>query len=406
MPSVKKAKILIVDDTPENVIVLAACLEKLYEIVSASNGADAITIAREQQPDLILLDILMPVQDGYEVCQVLKEDSRTSSIPVIFVTAMSSVRNEERGFGLGAVDFIHKPFSLPVVLVRIATHLRLKQHSDLLGSMVAERTADLEQAVLELRGAKDAAEAANRAKSEFLANMSHELRTPMHAILNFAALGAQKTGLVADDKIRGYFKRINTTGSGLVSLLNELLDLSKLEADKMEFLMEEADLHQIIFGVVEEFGAMLEDKGCQVCLAPVNFDCRAWFDREKIGQVVRNLLSNALKFSSSGTTIDVELGETMLSQQQVGSGLHRPGLTVTVRDQGVGIPEDELELIFDKFEQSSKTKNGAGGTGLGLAISREIIKAHGGVVKAENNVDQGAALTFTIPRASEALKGV
>lgn len=270
----------------------------------------------------------------------------------------------------------------------------LQVHRDELERLVLERTA-------ELLAAKNAAEAANRSKSEFLANMSHELRTPMHAILSFSRLGLKRTADVGDapDKLKQYFGRIDQSGERLLALLNDLLDLSKMDAGAMHYDFEHADLRATTQAVLQEIDPLSRERGVRLEFGADLKDHRAWFDPTRIGQVVRNLVWNAVKFTPSGRHVRVRIEATELpaGRRQADSGTVA-GLRLTVTDEGVGIPESELDAVFEKFVQSSKTKSGAGGTGLGLAICREIVMAHGGRIWARNNSAGGAELIVELPR--------
>lgn len=247
------------------------------------------------------------------------------------------------------------------------------------------------------------AEMANRAKSEFLANMSHELRTPMHAILGFSSLGSNKVSKVDNKKISGYFMRINESGQRLLFLLNDLLDLSKLEAGRMDFDFAENDLQESITIIVDELAPLFIERSLTVDVEPSSVNTLAMYDSEKIEQVIRNLLSNAIKFTPDGMSILIYFEETLLhSRQDPSQEALIPAVTVSIMDQGTGIPEDELGTIFEKFVQSSKTESGAGGTGLGLSISKQIIEGHGGIIKASNSGnDSGAIFTFSLPRKQQ-----
>ncbi len=251
------------------------------------------------------------------------------------------------------------------------------------------KNRELEEMAIEAVAARDAAEFANRAKTEFLANMSHELRTPMHGILSYAQFGRKRIDKVPRDKLLEYFTEISASGDRLMALLNDLLDLAKLESGKMDYTHRLNDIEEQIDIVVTEFTPVAKEKELRIDkrIAP---ECRRlFFDRDRIDQVLRNLLSNAVKFSRPGGRITFETCMVFVNKQRF--------LKVMVKDQGVGLPEDECETIFHKFIQSSQTKTGSGGTGLGLAICRQIISDHNGRIWAENNPDGGAVFSFTLP---------
>ncbi len=266
---------------------------------------------------------------------------------------------------------------------------RVRRHNQHLEKTVQERTRLLEASM-------QRAEAANVAKSEFLANMSHELRTPMHAILSFSRFGTKKIGTVTDEKLKYYFDMINDSGNRLLRLLNDLLDLAKLEAGKMSFDFAKVNLVKCIETSVAEQETRLLDTKLRVEFKPPTFDTVGVFDGDRIGQVVTNLLSNAIKFSPENGTVKIEIEEASLLPE--GATVPELALSIKVIDEGIGIPAAELESVFDKFIQSSKTSQGSGGTGLGLSISKEIIDGHGGYIRAEESPLGGACFRFVIPR--------
>ena len=261
---------------------------------------------------------------------------------------------------------------------------KVREHRDNLQQEVEARTADLQQALAQ-------AERASRAKSEFLSNMSHELRTPLHGMLSCARLGADRVNRAEPAKLQEYFRLIHESGQRLLLLLNDLLDLSKLEAGRMEFRMTSIDLAAIVRDVASELGPYFETRSLYLNLrlpkvAPVRGDA------ERLAQVVRNLLSNAGKFAPEGSTIDVDLGTNTASPA--------PAWRLTVEDAGPGIPEAELTRVFEKFVQSTLTATGAGGSGLGLAICHEIVAHHCGIISAGNRPAGGACFTVLLPKES------
>ncbi len=256
---------------------------------------------------------------------------------------------------------------------------QLIEYRDHLQEMVDEQTRDLIEA-------RDTALVAERAMSTFLANMSHELRTPLHGILSFANFGMTKLERVSKEKLHQYFLEIHDSGSHLLRLLNDLLDLSKLRAGKMTYEYRRTDINYTVQAVVNEFESLLEEKSIRVVVNNTQALELITIDENRISQVVRNLLSNAIKFSPAESLIDIALQ------------MDDDSVVVSVSDQGVGIPQDELKCVFNPFTQSSKTRTNAGGTGLGLPICKEIIEAgHHGWIKAENLEQGGTRMTFCIP---------
>lgn len=228
----------------------------------------------------------------------------------------------------------------------------------------------------ELREARDIAETSNKAKSQFLANMSHELRTPMHSILSFTNLALKKE---ENDKIKHFLKNIHTSSVRLTHLLNDLLDLSKLEAGKMQVDFSKQDLTSLICSTVDEIDSLLMEKSITVEINKEQI-FESMIDQKLLTQVFVNIFSNAIKFSPENSVINIELQKT----KSESNGLKEDQIKISIKDQGVGIPEDQLDLIFNQFAQSSMTKNKSEGTGLGLPISKRIIELHNGRIWAES----------------------
>lgn len=255
----------------------------------------------------------------------------------------------------------------------------LKHHRDHLQELVNEQMEDILKE-------KEKVEIASAAKTEFLANMSHELRTPLHAILSFSKFGLKKIESASVDSVRSYFEKIETSGDRLLNLVNDLLDLAKLESGKLDLNFQNDNLLDIFLHVNGEFELLLNEKDISIKLECDEETVPLVCDRHKIEQVVRNLMSNAVKFTAEHSEVLVEI----VSFQE--------SVKFVITDQGVGIPEAELADVFDKFIQSSKTKDGAGGTGLGLPISKQIVDLHGGEIVSENAENGGARFWFILPK--------
>lgn len=266
----------------------------------------------------------------------------------------------------------------------------IEMHRHHLEELVDEKTA-------QLLVAKESAEKAYQAKSEFLANMSHELRTPMHTILSFAELGIKKHESASAEKLHKYFTRIYEGGMRQLDLLNNLLDLSKLEAGKSVYNFSQHNMVDVINNQIALHDALAEQRQLSFNIQTETGKTIAYFDKEKISQVIRNLFSNAIKFSDPGSEIKIRIfpytGEHQHQQREM--------LAVEISDTGIGIPFEELGSIFDKFIQSSKTKSGAGGTGLGLSICAEIIEDHHGYIWADSDASTMTSFTFCLPVTEE-----
>lgn len=279
------------------------------------------------------------------------------------------------------------------VLAVLYSQLYYTKKIQLLRNKTREVEAMLQLEIESLEKTIQGVQTTNELKSQFLANMSHELRTPMHAILNFAKISLKKIGIIDDLKLIKYIETIHCSGSRLINIIDNILDISKLESGSTDFDFEEADIEKLVKETLHVCQSYLLDKFINFEFDNQLSNPKACIDEQKINQVLHNLIGNAIKFAPHNGGISILLQEDTI--------MNEPAITFEISDNGVGIPEDELHTVFDKFVQSSKTASGAGGTGLGLCISKELIEGHNGIITAQNNNQGGATFKFTIPIEAE-----
>ncbi|MCL2879355.1 MAG: response regulator [Treponema sp.] len=368
MAVLEKNKILIVDDEKSNLLYLNNLLGAEFTLFMARSGSEAIERANDYIPDLILLDIIMPEMDGYEVLLQLRKSERTREIPVIFITGLNSNADEIKGLKLGADDYISKPFQDAIVLLRIRKQLKIINQIRLIFE-------------------KEQTEKTNRAKNEFLSRMSHEIRTPMNAIIGMTNLARTTDN---PEKRNDYLDKSAAASHELLRLIEDVLDISDLSDGKFKIENSEFSFTVMMNSVLKKSGQMFEKKH-QIFAAEIDpaIPDILTGDERRLAQVMDNLLTNAGKFTSENGTIRLRAfvkstDDDLLTVQ------------TEVSDTGIGIPADKQEIIFAGFEQADGgIDRKYGGAGMGLYLSKVIIEKMGGTIWVESEFGRGARFSFT-----------
>jgi signal transduction histidine kinase len=373
--------ILVVDDTPQNLALMRDLLETDYTVKLAPSGERALKIAKSQAPDLVLLDIMMPDVDGYEVCRRLKADPATADIPVIFFTAKTETQDEQMGFALGAADYITKPISPPIVLARVKAHLLFKQARDALEQRNREDKLRFDSALaqqVEL----------NELKSNFVAMTSHEFRTPLTSILVSQSLLRNYCDRLPLEERNGLLDSIESAVKRMVLMLDQVLTIGRADAHLLSFSPKPFNLLGLCHQLRDEANACHAVQGraqaARVALDAELDDKDVLADEKLLRHILGNLLSNAIKYSP-------EAKEAFFSVRRSGNGL-----CFEVRDQGIGIPARDLPRLFGDFHRASNVGN-IPGTGLGLAIVKRAVESHGGSIAVTSEPGLGSCFTVTIP---------
>jgi signal transduction histidine kinase len=380
------ARILVVDDLLNNRKVLCHLLNSGgYEVDSVPDGPAALRSVQEERPDLILLDVNMPDMDGYEVCRRLKHAEATRDVPVIFITARADSESVVEGFRAGGVDYISKPIQAEEVLVRVETHLKVTR----LTQSLRRQNDALQEEMVRRKAAEEAAKAANDAKSRFLSIITHEMRSPLCSVLGYVDLMQEELGPGASPECLDDLSRIRSSGQHLVGLVNNLLDLAKVEAGKMPLVLEDFDLVQLTQELARETQPLMAKNGNHLSVVAGDVPGTIRADRTKTKQILLNLLSNAAKFTNRGTVT--------VSLERIPEAVPA-ACRIAVTDTGIGMTPEQIGLLFQPYVQASaSTGRTYGGTGLGLAISRKLCRLMGGDLTVVSQPNQATTFTVQLP---------
>lgn len=404
MSEIELLNILIVDDNKNNLLSLRSLIEEYVNnvwVFEADSGIAALNVVMKEKIHLILLDIQMPDMDGFETAQMIRSWQKMQHIPIVFLTAAyKSKEFEARGFAIGAADYLTKPIDTSQLIARINSYVRFiqqeRQHKQELERQIKKRTTELLKANYQLREAikstehaRAAAELANQVKSQFLANMSHELRTPLNAIIGYSEMMEEELTELEQYTFVEDLKKIQGAGKHLLGLINGVLDLSKIEAGKMELFPETFILDSFIDEVVNTVLPLVEKNAnvLQVKYPPQLGSIHT--DITKLRQMLLNLLSNATKFTQEGF-----IYFTINTSYEKGNNF----IVFSIKDNGIGMTEKQLNALFQPFTQAdASTTRRFGGTGLGLTITKQLAEMMGGHITVESEFGKGSTFTLFIP---------
>lgn len=370
--------ILIVDDTPTNIHLLAEMLSKNgYEVRPTTSGEHALQAIESAVPDLILLDIVMPDMDGFEVCQRIKAQPHLDDVPVMFISALDDVDEKVKAFQVGGVDYITKPFKSAEVLARVRTHLALRDQQRELAALRQNEREHFEQIVA--------------LKDDVLRMVSHDLKNPLSSVtVALSYIGDIVHSEVSDDAQETAFYYLDVIKHGIDKmrqLITDVLDLASAEQN-IEMHREAVPLSQYLAYCVSEMHIAAQEQDISLQIVAPQQDGNISVSLNRFEHVMNNLISNAIKYNQPGGV--VELGGSVDEKRAI----------LWVRDDGIGIPADDLPHIFNKFYrvEGSAEHRKRSGTGLGMAIAKAIVDQHGGTLSVESVLGKGTTFTIVLPR--------
>lgn len=393
--NIGRPRILAIDDTPANLMVLAHALAEDYSFQIATSGREGLAMAEDCPPDIVLLDVMMPELDGNETCRIFKGSQKLKDIPIVFITALSDSSSEVLGLSLGAVDYLHKPISVPIarqriknIVERFSMQRELAASREQLEVLVVERTRELQQANIELTAAKVATECAIRTKANFLANISHEMYTPLSAIIGMNTLlqsNMNSTQLRISEKIEHAANQLHC-------IIKRILQLAALEGDAGGVdAPTEFNVRDMLNLAVAHYREQATAKGLSLSLeVSDNVPLKLQGMSAGIRQAIENFLDNAIRFSESGAIC--LRTEVLTAADEVIT------LRFEVEDHGIGIAESVVPSLFDRFTQADEsTTRSHGGIGVGLAINRHLAQLMGGEIGVESKLGYGSRFWIAVP---------
>jgi len=378
----KNCKILVVDDVSQNIQVIGSILfDQHYQVSFSQSGPEALTLLNNEQFDLVLLDILMPGMDGYEVCKIIKSNAKTRDIPIIFLTAKSDIESVVKGFELGAVDYLTKPFKTEELLARVRTQLELKIQHEQLESLNEHLEEIVEKRTAELQKANEQLITLEKAKSKFLTLISHELRTPLNAINGFIEI--LYPSLISTEHEQA-IKILMNTSEKLINFSETALLITELQLGKYMIDFKNIDVSEITKLTIQNFSELIREKEIHFS---TQFDDDARIirgDYNLILDSLKKIVSNAVKFSPQNGYINIK------------SSKHDSVTNLIITNSGKGFSDEDLSILFDIFAKD-KMNNFYEGFGLGLVAVKLSMEVHSGKIEVKNLPEGGASITLSFP---------
>jgi signal transduction histidine kinase len=368
----KNAIILIVDDIPANLKVLGDILKgEGYKIRPVPNGSLALQVASREKPDLILLDIMMPEMDGFEVCRRLKDIPGLSDIPVIFISALNETSDIVKALKSGGVDFITKPFQAEEVVARVKTHLQLHLQSIVL----LEQSRQMKELIA--------------TKDKFFSILAHDLRGPLGGFMGLTELMADESFEFSQQQQKQMIVELNESACSIFNLLENLLEWSRMQQGQIAYMPVTLNLYELVDGCITTLLDSIRKKNISVHV-DIPKGRQVFADPNMLQSIIRNLVSNAIKFTPRG-------GDLSISTETSQNGR----MVVVVKDSGIGMNEAMLDNLFHlNFNKSRPGTDGEHSTGLGLHLCKEFVKQHNGDIWAESTPEKGSMFKFTLPMST------
>ena len=415
----KKKSILIIDDHPNNLKLISTLLDGKYNVIIANSGLKGLKTIEKKVPDLILLDINMPEMNGFQVCDILKKDANTKNIPIIFLTANTDFESIAKGFDVGAIDYITKPFNSKEVLVRINTHIQLsesiitiksqneallkakdaldKKNQELISALFSleERTKNISELNQRLKKSEhhlmatvEKLEQSNSEKDKLFSIIAHDLRSPFQGFLGITKIFVEdNTDAFSKEELNEIFLSMNQNAQKLYELLENLLEWASLKRNVTRFKPRSLNVSDTIINNAEIFQLNAKEKNISISIASIDNGLEIFADEEMVNSILRNLLSNALKFTIRSGKIEVLAEKTESGQVKIG-----------IKDSGIGIPEKNIPFLFNFDKKVNRIgTEGEPSSGLGLVLCKDFMEKNGGQIEVESEVGKGTTFSLIFP---------